>query len=177
MRIQLTEAEKASLIHHYLAIGFAADQLGKHPVMLFELTNRFNNEHNKRYLPGQILQYIITQRKQKKWIQLGKNAKRFSLPDIHMSLLETSALKVVYLRNAEALDNYLYHPKLAERLSIGLRALTGRHIEKWTLIGLIMNLRKNRQWITLDTDPAPFEAVVDIRLLEQAEGFEDRKAS
>lgn len=174
--ISFTEAEKASLIRHYKAIGIAADQLGIRPKFLYELADRFNSENSTCHLPGDILKYIVNERKNGNWVKLGRGT-QIPRANLKFNLVELITLKAIYLKIGITLDNYLFYPQLAERMSVGFEVLTGRRIDRGDLVEFAMFERKQKRWISLDINPAPFEAVADLGKLDELDEFNQEDAS
>ncbi len=163
---RLIDNNRDILIELYLDKGVAADQLRVHLEALEEVADKFKRATGIAVSMGCILRYILNQRKQGKWVRLGRGAKRVLAPIYSLSEGEITALKIVYRKIGEALDTYLYAPSLAKKLALGFRLLTGRKINGWMLVRIIMNKRKHGEWISLADPTEPFDIGVDLRLLD-----------
>ena len=154
--IRLLPDEDQLLRHLYTEFKIPSDQYERRPQDLERFVTVWNDLSGRSDAPGEVLHYIITQRKQKEknWPTFnGKHKRLTAMPDDFLSPGEWAALKTVYRDVVMPLgigsDNLAYDDQLAAQVAREFFKLTGRSVPGRLLFAALMAKRKRGEWDTL----------------------------
>ncbi|OWK35551.1 hypothetical protein [Fimbriiglobus ruber] len=152
--ISIRSDEVEILKQLYLEFRFPSDQYRRRHRELLRFTEAWNGLTNRSDSSGELLHFIITQRKQKKWPTFGgTHHKLASMPDDFLSPREWVILREIYDEMLIPLemgsDNLAYDDLLAQQLSREFRDRAGRTVYGRLLFCAIMTRRKRGEWSTL----------------------------
>lgn len=174
--IRLRPDERESLEALYVAHRIPSDQWVRRPDELVGFISDFNKLTGSDYLPGEVLHYMYSQRKQKMWPTFGGGYKKLApLPDDVLSDDEWEILREEYLKLGIGSDNFVFDDALCFKLeeTFGMRA--GRVVSGRVLFAAIMKKRKRGLWPKVGTKAkefADFDAVAEkyVKLRKKATG-------
>lgn len=149
--IRLFPHEIQLLKQLYFEFRVPSDQYRRRPDELSRFVDSWNGLTGRSDAPGEILHYIITQRKQKKWVTFDGDHKRLrSMPADFLSPDEWGHLRAIYNRllatQEIGSDNLQYDDGLADRLAKDFAKLANRVVPGQLLFAAIMARRKRGEW-------------------------------
>lgn len=138
----------------YRQFRFPSDQYKRRPEQLERFTGAWNTLTHRSDTGGELLHYIITQRKQKKWVTFGNDYIRLAcLPDTFLSAREWRILEDIYreemLPRQIGSDNLAYDDMLAAQLAREFCDRSGRMVYGRLLFHAIMSKRKRGEWVNV----------------------------
>ncbi len=142
----------------YLEFRIPSDQYKRRPRDAQRFLRRWNALSGRADLWEDVIHFIITRRKRKRWVVLGDDYIPLAEPDWDtLNVAEWTALECAYrkvvLAQDIASDNLVYDPLLAAALAREFAALTGRSLPSAILIALVMSKRKRGEWARLTPTP------------------------
>jgi hypothetical protein len=146
--------EREILWQLYREYRIPSDQYRRRPAELARFTDAWNGLTNRSDSSGELLHYIITQRKQSKWFKFcGTHQKLSAMPEDFLNTREWLILRAIYEEQLIPLemgsDNLAYDDLLALNLSREFHDRAGRVVHGRLLYAGIMKKRKRGDWITI----------------------------
>lgn len=146
--------EREMLWELYREYRIPSDQYRRRPKELDRFTGAWNGLTNRSDSSGELLHYIITQRKQKRWFTFDGTHQRLSaMPEDFLTNHEWSILRAIYEEQLIPLelgsDNLAYDDLLALNLSREFYDRAGRVVHGRLLFAAIMQKRKRGDWVKL----------------------------
>jgi hypothetical protein len=153
--IRIRADERDILQELYLSFRIPSDQYNQRSEDLRRLTDAWNGATGRSDEPGEVLHYIVTQRKQKLWVtfdgdheQLAGPAEDFLTPQ-EWQHLEAIYNEILVGRNIGS-DNLGFDPSLAREVSTAFFRRAGRSVSGRQLLAAILTRRKRGEWIHLE---------------------------
>ena len=153
------KVEKPVLERLYIEHGVATGQLRRNPETLRAITVQFNRSTGKNYEQGTLLCYMFNRRKAKDWPRLGPKAKKFPSVLNLLSPADLETLKQIYSDLDITSDNFLFEPKLVQRIVRRFQKQTGKKVSGYILVGIIIAKRKRGLWIRIREPFADIETI------------------
>lgn len=158
MLTKLNADEENMLKLLYVRANIPTDQYKRRPAELQKLADGFNSLTERNDNPDDLLHFMVTRRKAKKWPTLG--AKHKKLQSISLDILtsdEWNILEQIYLDINKGSDNYAYNAELRSELSHKFAVATGRVVAERTLCAVLETKRKEGSLPKISNRPAiPF---------------------
>lgn len=138
----------------YRQFRIPSDQYKRRPAQLDRFVGAWNTLTHRNDSGGELLHYIITQRKQKKWVTFGNDYARLAcLPDTFLSAREWLILEAIYreemLPREIGSDNLAYDDLLAAQIAREFCDRSGRMVYGRLLFSAIMAKRKRGEWVNV----------------------------
>lgn len=148
--VRLLPHEDALLRALYLEYNIPTDQYPQRPDDLARLVDTFNNLSGRKEAAADLLHYMISRRKKKRWEKLGRGAGNgFSRPKVDFTEDELKHLDAIHEELQIASDNFALNPELAEKLQKEFAIRAGRIVPHMILAATIINRRKAGSLATL----------------------------
>ena len=154
LSLQLLPHEDELLRTLYREFEIPTDQYPRRPEDLARLVSTWNNLAGRNDPAPDVLHYMITKRKKKKWERLGWNAGSDFSPS--QELTAENDLKILDAIHEDlqiASDNYALHGDAAKRLQDEFARRTGRIIPSMVLAATMIHRRKAGALATLKPKP------------------------
>jgi hypothetical protein len=166
MFTKLNVAEEDMLKFLYIRANIPTDQYKRRPGELRKLADEFNALTERNDDPDDILHFIITQRKQKKWPTLGAGHKKLqSISPETLTSDDWRILEQIYLDMNKGSDNYAFNSDLRSELPRRFAVATGRVVAARTLCAMLEVKRKDGSLPRLTVQPPePFADMDSIAL-------------
>lgn len=142
-KIPLSKFEDAALRHIYRLMRIPSDQYPRRPKALRALVSMFNGAVSGAYTESDVLHYIMTCRKAKKWVTFDGDYE--PLKDIEADYFgetEWAALVSIFVAKGKGVEAYLFDDLLKDKLEQDFAAATGRAEPGNVLVSALMSLRK-----------------------------------
>lgn len=154
---RLLPHERELLKSLYTQHRIPTDQYKRRPEDLGRLTEQWNTLTGRDDEPGEILHYMIAQRKQKKWPRLGKNHEKLaSVPADVLSVKEWTLLRQAYSELDTGSDNYAFDAQLRAELEKRFARNAKRIVPSIILCAAIEAKRKRGLWVKIGGEDEPF---------------------
>jgi hypothetical protein len=169
--ILVSPDEDQLLRHLYLAYRIPDGQYNRRDDELRQFTNTWNDLANRQDLPGDVLHYIVTQRKQKQknWPRFNGTHKRLdAMPDDFLSTNEWAILEAVYLElvvpREIGSDSLQYDETLTAQVAREFYQQAKRAVSGRLLFAAIMARRKRGEcnWIKVGAQGSGGKGFRDI---------------
>lgn len=156
-RYSILPDEDALLKALYKQYRIPTDQYKRRPEDLRRFTDQWNMLTDRSDQPGELLHYMVTERKKGNWPRLGRDHEKVeTLPEDVLSEKEWADLKGVYVELGIGSDNYGYDHELRRELAERFATRTGRIVSGHILMAAIEAKRKRGEWVKLGSDDEPF---------------------
>jgi len=148
LRLQPHEDELLRTL--YREFDIPTDQYPQRPDDLIRLVSTWNNLTGRNEAAPDVLHCMITKRKKKKWVCLGRHAGGdFSPPRFALSEGEFKHLDAIHEELQIASDNYALNGDAAKRLQDEFARRTGRIVPAMILAAAMIGRRKAGALATL----------------------------
>ena len=157
--LALQKCEDELLRTLYREYDIPTDQYPHRPEDLQRLVEAWNCMTARNESESDLLHYMISRRKKKKWEKLGPNAgKDFQKQDVSFSNDDNRHLDAIHEELQVSSDAYALNPEVAKRLQDEFACRTGRILPSMTLAAAMIKRRKGGALATLrpksDNGPA-----------------------
>lgn len=165
--------EVALLQDLYLEFRIPSDQYKRRPRAAARLLRRWNTASGRSDCWENVIHYIISKRKQKKWVTFGDNYLQLAEPNWQvLNEQEWTALEQAYcevlLAKDLASDNLVYDLNLATAVADRFAVLSGRAMDRMDLAALVMSKRKRGEWVRLKPNAESSLGFSDIDEIDAA---------
>lgn len=134
----------------YREFNIPTDQYPHRPDDMVRLMTTFNNLTGRGEAAPEILHYMITRRKKKRWEKLGRDAGGdFTPPQLSLSEDDYTHLDAIHEEFQIASDNYALNSEVAKRLQDEFARRTGRIVPAMVLAAAMISRRKAGALATL----------------------------
>lgn len=148
--VRLLPHEDALLRTLYREYNIATDQYPQRSDDLMRLVDTFNNLTGRKEVAADLLHYMISRRKKKRWEKLGRGAgDGFSPPKVDFTEDELKHLDAIHEEFQIASDNFALNQELAEKLQKEFARRAGRIVPHMILAAAMINRRKAGSLATL----------------------------
>lgn len=135
----------------YLSFRYPSDQYRRRPKELSRFVATWNELTDRTDAPGEILHFIVTRRKNQKWVTFNGDYQRLdSMPDDFLSPGEWTHLRAIYmdLLGADQIgsDNLAFDDRLVAEVAREFRRRANRTVAGALLFAAIMAKRKRGEW-------------------------------
>jgi hypothetical protein len=145
--IKLQPHEDHQLRQLYLAFRIPSDQYAQRPRALARFINEWNELSGRSDNAGEVIHYIITQRKQKLWVTFDGDYDPLRSPGVDdFTAKEWAALEAAYTEIDQGRDNYAADPSLRDLLAEKFSARTKKYISGNLLYAAAMARQKRGEW-------------------------------
>jgi len=143
--LRLSPDEDATLKGLYRQHRVAVDRYQSRPELLTALTDEFNALTARDDSRAELLHYMRTKRKNRKWVTLDGNHRRLrTVPDNLLTPDEWSVVDEIYAELGIGSDNYAFNTDLLDAFLREFRNRTGRSIPRHQIAPALELRRKNR---------------------------------
>jgi hypothetical protein len=145
--IRLNPADREVLVTLYLDRRLAIDPYERRPKELKALTDDFNDLTERSDPPEDILHYMRTQRKNRRWPRLGDKARRVSAsPEEIMSLEDAEKLEACYVKLGKIYqkgnDSFAHDSELRHKLEKEFLSSASYYLPGSQLLAVLTKMRK-----------------------------------
>lgn len=148
--LRLLPHEDAALRTLYRNYKITIDQYPQRPDDLQLLVTSFNSLTGRNDSAPDLLHYMISRRKKKKWERLGRDTgDGFQRPQVSLTEEELRHLNTIHEELQVASDNYVLNPEAAKRLQDEFARRTGRIMPPMILAAAMIRRRKGGALATL----------------------------